>query len=74
MSLPAVSVLPERAVATEADSGRTSLRLLLTPTTVLVWVTFFCTMAAFYFIVSWTPRLLNAAGLTATQGLTGAYC
>ncbi len=71
MSLPAVSVLPERAVATEADSGRTSLRLLLTPTTVLVWVTFFCTMAAFYFIVSWTPRLLNAAGLTATQGLTG---
>src|SRR5258705_8772936 len=71
MSLPAVSVLPERGVATEAASGRTPLRLLLTPTTVLVWVTFFCTMAAFYFIVSWTPRLLNAAGLTATQGLTG---
>jgi benzoate transport len=71
MSLPTVSVLPERAAATEADAARTPLRLLLTPTTVLVWVTFFCTMAAFYFIVSWTPRLLNAAGLTATQGLTG---
>ncbi len=70
MSLPAVSVLPEPPAA-EADAGRTPLRLLLTPTTVLVWVTFFCTMAAFYFIVSWTPRLLNAAGLTATQGLTG---
>jgi MFS family permease len=27
-------------------------------------------MAAFYFFVSWTPRLLNAAGLSATQGLT----
>jgi len=52
-----------RAVATEADSGRTPLRLLLTPTTVLVWVTFFCTMAAFYFIVSWTPRLAERRGL-----------
>jgi benzoate transport len=71
MSLPAVSVLPEPAAGPGADVGRTPLQLLLTPTTVLVWVTFFCTMAAFYFIVSWTPRLLNAAGLTATQGLTG---
>jgi benzoate transport len=71
MSLPAVSVLPEPAAGPGADAGRTPLQLLLTPTTVLVWVTFFCTMAAFYFIVSWTPRLLNAAGLTATQGLTG---
>src|SRR5207253_2060162 len=44
-------------------------RWLLTPTTFLVWVTFFCTMAAFYFFVSWTPRLLNAAGLSATAGL-----
>jgi MFS family permease len=47
------------------------LELLLTRTTVLVWLAFFCTMAGFYFIVSWTPRLLNAAGLSASQGLTG---
>ena len=72
MRLPELGVLP----GTPASSGarpaetRAPLRWLLTPTTFLVWVTFFCTMAAFYFFVSWTPRLLNAAGLSATAGLT----
>ena len=46
-------------------------RLLMRPQTALVWIVFFCTMAGFYFIVSWTPRLLNAAGLSAGQGMTG---
>ena len=45
--------------------------VLMTPTTLLVWTVYFCTMAGFYFIVSWTPRLLHAAGLSASQGLTG---
>jgi benzoate transport len=73
MSRPAVSVLPAPAASTADAAGKTraSLRLLLTPTTALIWLTFFCTMAAFYFIVSWTPRLLTAAGLSAAQGLTG---
>jgi MFS transporter, AAHS family, vanillate permease len=72
MRLPAVSALPEPAApaAGEAGAARTPLRLLLTPTTALLWVTFFCTMAAFYFFVLWTPRLLNEGGLSATQGLT----
>jgi MFS family permease len=47
------------------------LALLITRTTVLAWFVFFCTMAGFYFIMSWTPRLLTAAGLAANQGLTG---
>ncbi len=46
-------------------------RLLMSPKTTLVWIVFFCTMAGFYFILSWTPRLLNAAGLSAGAGLTG---
>jgi benzoate transport len=72
MGFQALSVLPERAAAPGLGvGGASSLRLLLTGRTLLIWVTFFCTMAAFYFIVSWTPRLLNAAGLTAAQGLTG---
>jgi MFS transporter, AAHS family, vanillate permease len=71
MGLPALSVLPEPPGTPGRDSGGTSLRLLLTGRTLLLWLTFFCTMAAFYFIVSWTPRLLNAAGLSAAQGLTG---
>jgi benzoate transport len=53
------------------DSVRTRLRLLMRPSTLLIWILFFCTMAGFYFIVSWTPRLLNAAGLSAGQGMTG---
>jgi len=53
------------------DSIGTQVRLLMKPTTALVWVVFFCTMAGFYFILSWTPRLLNAAGLSAGQGMTG---
>ena len=47
------------------------LRLLMKPATALVWIVVFCTMAGFYFILSWTPRLLNAAGLSAGQGMTG---
>ncbi len=72
MGLPETSVLAESpATGSERpDEARMPLRRLLTPTTLLIWVTFFCTMAAFYFFVSWTPRLLNAAGLSATAGLT----
>ena len=72
MRQPAVAALPERSVAHAAAAPvRTQLGLLMTPSTLLVWAAFFCTMAGFYFIVSWTPRLLHAAGLSASQGLTG---
>jgi benzoate transport len=70
MHRPRVAALPDRA----AGAGlalRAQLAHVLTPSTVLLWLVFFCTMAGFYFIVSWTPRLLHAAGLTASQGLTG---
>src|SRR5207248_9550043 len=70
--LPLLGVLPGSPASSGAPppESRVPLRWLLTPTTFLVWVTFFCTMAAFYFFVSWTPRLLSAAGLSATAGLT----
>ena len=72
-----VLALPEIALPSRAPTQggmqrvRSSLALLITRTTVLAWCVFFCTMAGFYFIVSWTPRLLTAAGLSAKQGLTG---
>lgn len=71
---PHIAALPEPAAVADTighASIRSQLALLLTPSTVLVWIAFFCTMAGFYFIVSWTPRLLNAAGLSASQGMTG---
>lgn len=32
--------------------------------TIVIWVTFFVIMFAFYFVNSWTPRLMNASGLS----------
>ncbi|HEY4615310.1 MAG TPA: MFS transporter [Citricoccus sp.] len=37
--------------------------------TILVWVSFFAVMFGFYFVNSWTPRLLNESGLTQNQGV-----
>jgi benzoate transport len=74
MGRPAATALPQ---AQGGDGPaphvpvRAQLALIMTPATLLLWVMFFCTMAGFYFIVSWTPKLLHDAGLTASQGLTG---
>jgi benzoate transport len=67
-----VNVLPA-SLTRDPGTGRefAPLALLVTRTTILAWFVFFCTMAGFYFIMSWTPRLLTAAGLSASQGLTG---
>jgi benzoate transport len=74
MGQPSLSALPEPLTVPNRsgqDSVGAQLRLLMRPSTLLVWIVFFCTMAGFYFILSWTPRLLNAAGLSAGAGLTG---
>ena len=63
-------LLTRRPVSGSRPSVGAQLRLLMKPATALVWIVFFCTMAGFYFILSWTPRLLNAAGLSAAQGMT----
>jgi MFS family permease len=73
MGQPSLAVLAEPLTVSNQsgqDSVGAQLRLLMRPST-LVWIVFFCTMAGFYFILSWTPRLLNAAGLSAGQGMTG---
>jgi MFS family permease len=44
---------------------------LLNRSTVVLWVAFFATMAAYYFVHSWTPKLLASLGLTAGQGIAG---
>jgi MFS family permease len=72
MGQAVVNVLPDRPPGgVGAPRALTPLALLITHTTVLAWFVFFCTMAGFYFIMSWTPRLLTAAGLATKQGLTG---
>jgi benzoate transport len=39
--------------------------------TVYIWASFFFVMGAFYFVMSWTPKLLVEAGMSAVQGVTG---
>ena len=43
----------------------------LTRSTVCIWTSFFLVMFSFYFVLSWTPKLLVAAGLSTQQGITG---
>jgi MFS family permease len=40
-------------------------------TTLLVWGAFFVVMFGFYFVNSWTPKLLVTAGMTESQGVVG---
>lgn len=39
--------------------------------TTLIWVAFFATMFGFYFVNSWTPKLLVTAGMSESQGVIG---
>lgn len=39
--------------------------------TPMIWASFFLVMLCFYFVLSWTPKLLVAAGMSAQQGITG---
>lgn len=39
--------------------------------TLFLWAAFFFAMSGYYFVFSWTPKLLTAAGLSADQGVGG---
>jgi len=39
--------------------------------TLLLWAAFFFAMSGYYFVFSWTPKLLTTAGLSAQQGVSG---
>ncbi|MDF3831726.1 MFS transporter [Cupriavidus basilensis] len=66
-ALPSVA-----AAATEPGSGLAGLFSRgLAVQTAMIWASFFLVMFTFYFVLSWTPKLLVAAGMSAQQGLTG---
>jgi benzoate transport len=70
---PEIDVLQDSQIVVKAKTNPISD--LLTPanrrSTLLLWVAFFTTMFGFYFVNSWTPRLLVTAGMTESQGITG---
>ena len=67
-----VEDLPKPAALALASSGFTALfSKELLRSTLLVWAGFFLVMFGFYFVMSWTPKLLVSAGLSNQQGITG---
>ena len=70
---PALSQMPPMVAS--ASGSRNALGALLGPamrrTTLVIWLLFFLVMFGFYFVMSWTPKLLVSAGLSAQQGITG---
>ncbi|STZ76693.1 MFS transporter [Bergeriella denitrificans] len=60
--------------AQQVKKAKVSVLRLFEPnyikTTLLIWVAFITVMAAYYFISSWTPALLEEAGMAKTQSQT----
>jgi benzoate transport len=69
-----IRALPERGPVQRRDE-RAALVQLLSGSKAIVtigsWGAFFLVMMAFYFVLSWTPKLLVSAGMSAGQGITG---
>jgi len=38
-------------------------------TTIYLWLAFFCVMATYYFVASWTPKLLGTIGLSTSEAI-----
>lgn len=75
MERPALQQLPTRAHDDAAAAQGNSLAGLfkngLARPTLMLWCAFFLLMFSVYFSLSWTPKLLVEAGLSAQQGVTG---
>lgn len=67
--LPALPVRDAKATAQRGFAGLFAPGML--GSTLLIWSSFFLLMFSFYFALSWTPKLLVSAGLSAQQGITG---
>ncbi len=69
-------LLPEAVAGGSAGAAKgRQLAALFAPenrrSTALIWIAFFATMFGFYFVNSWTPKLLVTAGMTESQGVVG---
>jgi len=66
--LPQVTGASERPKTGYADLFSNSL---LRNRTILLCIAFFVMMLTFYFVMSWTPKILVDSGLSAQQGISG---
>ena len=74
MGRPELDQLPPASEAS-SPTAATGMKTLFTGelgrSTFRIWTAFFMLMLSFYFVLSWTPRLLVAAGMSTQQGVTG---
>ena len=68
---PEVDEIPEPPAARPRARVRDLVRGRLGAHSIALWAAFFCVMMSFYFVLSWTPKLLVDAGLRAEQGISG---
>jgi len=66
---------PQTSIAEDLSQGAGSWRSCFTPSevrknTLLLWSCYLALMFSFYFVVSWTPKLLVDAGLSTAQGIS----
>ena len=66
---------PQTSVGDDLSQGTGSWRRCFTPSevrenTLLLWSCYLALMFSFYFVVSWTPKLLVDAGLSTAQGIS----
>jgi benzoate transport len=66
-----VDRLPEREVSRARTRFLDVVHGRLGIQSAALWTAFFCVMLSFYFVLSWTPKLLVDAGLRAEQGISG---
>ncbi|MCP1484649.1 benzoate transport [Pseudomonas fluorescens] len=74
VGLDRIIEIPRNEIGTQASFRQTFVGLFskdLLRSTLLVWTGFFLVMFGFYFVMSWTPKLLVTAGLSNQQGITG---
>ena len=65
----------QHSMVEEVDQNLGSWKGCLAPSEVeeehlLLWLCYFALMFSFYFVVSWTPKLLVDAGLSTSQGIS----
>jgi benzoate transport len=71
VGLEEVDAIPEPPAAQAGARARDVVRGRLGAHSAALWTAFFCVMMSFYFVLSWTPKLLADAGLGAAQGISG---
>lgn len=64
----AIEALPATGPPQRVSIGRL-FAAPLARSTALVWIAFFFMMGGYYFVFSWTPKLLTGGGMSAQQGI-----